>query len=106
MHDMGEMRNYLEKGLDIHVAGTKFLQGTRLFGWTGCDTNEINDISEAYNDFYKLAQQSDVYSSIDWKSQAAKEFWGATTGKTAIPDDRKEQIKRMSISISYEIFLT
>src|SRR6187402_2513262 len=47
------------------------LRGTHLFGWKGCETEEVNAISQAYNDFYELARQPVVYNSIDWTSQAA-----------------------------------
>ena len=76
----------------------KSVRGTRLFGWTGCDVNEQKIIVESYNDFYKLAQQKEVYDNIDWTDKSATEFWGASKGKKAISDDTKKQIKRRSKS--------
>ncbi|KAI9680922.1 MAG: hypothetical protein M1829_001002 [Trizodia sp. TS-e1964] len=56
------------------------LRGTRLFGFKGCQTPEANAISEAYNDFYTLSQQSSLYKNLDWTSQAANDFWGPSSG--------------------------
>ena len=42
------------------------LRGTHLFGWKGCTNEEANMIAVAYDDFYKLAQEPALYSSIDW----------------------------------------
>ena len=68
---------------------------TRLFGWKGCGTNEKNIIKQAYNDFYKLAQQKSLYSNIDWNSQPAREFWGhATQANKQISSATKGEIKR------------
>jgi len=46
---------------------TKSIRGTRLYGWKGCAHEETQKIAEAYDDFYTLAQQPDVYNNIDWK---------------------------------------
>jgi len=70
------------------------LRGTRLFGYTGCGFNEKKAINEAYDDFYYLAQQEELFKNIAWNDQPAKEFWGAAAGRTPIPDKTKEEIRR------------
>ena len=47
------------------------IRGVHLFDWKGCETRESNAISEAYNDFYKLANQLEVYNKIDWDGQVS-----------------------------------
>ena len=47
------------------------IRGVHLYGWKGCDARESNAISEAYNDFYKLANQQEVYNKIDWDGQVS-----------------------------------
>lgn len=73
---------------------TKNTLGTRLFGWEGCSVPESQQIAEAYDDFYTLAQQDGVAKNIDWSSQAAFDFWGSSVGKYKIPDSRKAEIQR------------
>lgn len=73
---------------------TENLRGTRLYGWADCQTNEINDITEAWNDFHTLANQDSVYKNIDWSENIARDFWGPSTGPNAIPDSRKTEILR------------
>lgn len=50
---------------------TDNLRGARLFGYKGCGNDEANNIAEAYNDFYKLANQVTVYNKIDWSDQVS-----------------------------------
>ena len=45
------------------------LRGVHLFGWKGCSGDEGKWIKEAYGDFYKLAQQPELYNNIDWNDQ-------------------------------------
>lgn len=45
------------------------LRGVHLFGWKGCSGDEGKWIKEAYGDFYKLAQQPELYNNIDWSDQ-------------------------------------
>lgn len=45
------------------------LRGVRLFGYKGCTNQEGNAINVAYNDFYKLAQQPELYNHINWNDQ-------------------------------------
>lgn len=47
------------------------IRGVHLFGWKGCSNAEGNMISEAYNDFYKLANQLEIYKKIDWNDQVS-----------------------------------
>jgi hypothetical protein len=70
------------------------LRGTHLFGWKGCDNDEVNGITQAYNDFYTLAQQPEVYNSIDWASNAATDFWGPNNPPNVVPDDTRKEIQR------------
>jgi hypothetical protein len=78
-------------GSNITIAN---LRGTHLFGWKGCEKEEVNEITTAYNDFYTLAQQLSVYNNIDWKSQAATDFWGPSSGVNVVPDDTRKEIQR------------
>jgi len=57
------------KGEDLTIAN---LRGVHLFGWKGCSGDEGKWIKEAYNDFYKLAQQPELYNNIDWNDQVNK----------------------------------
>ena len=71
-------------------------RGTRLFGWKGCAENEVNLITQAWNDFYKLAQQKDLYKDIDWTSQAALDIWGHSTApRRQLSDETKKEIKQI-----------
>ena len=70
------------------------LRGTHLFGWKGCSNEEVNGITEAYNDFYTLAQQPEVYNSIDWTSSAATDFWGPNNPPNVVPDNTRKEIQR------------
>jgi len=85
-----------------HANGTNIdvqaLRGTRLYGWKGCEVQEQKDLAQAYDDFYKLAQQTEVYNNIVWDDQAAKEFFGPAFGVNKIPDARRKQIQRKSFS--------
>ncbi|KAL9618507.1 MAG: hypothetical protein Q9160_006763 [Pyrenula sp. 1 TL-2023] len=81
-----------KNGKNIDV---KNVRGVHLFGWTACEQNERSIIEETYDDFYKLAQQQEVYNNIDWNHQAAREFWGAASGKKPIKDDTKKQIQHL-----------
>jgi hypothetical protein len=73
---------------------TKNILGVRLFGWAGCELKESQDIAEAYDDFYTLAQQQSVYQSIAWDEEAAIDFFGPSRGPYAVPDDLRQQIQR------------
>jgi len=55
---------------------------------------ESQDIAEAYDDFYTLAQQQSVYQRIAWDEEAAIDFFGPSQGPYAVPDDRRQQIQR------------
>src|SRR5208282_450281 len=68
------------------------LRGTRLYGWKGCGSSEKNDIAQAFDDFYTLAQQPEVYNNIGWSDLAARQFFGPTVGRNRITDKRKVQI--------------
>jgi hypothetical protein len=68
--------------------------GTRLFGWVGCSVEESQMIAEAYDDFYKLAQQDGVYQNIAWDEEAAIEFFGPSRGVYAVSDTRRAEIQR------------
>jgi hypothetical protein len=72
------------------------IAGTRLFGWKGCGEIEVDAIKDAWDDFYKLAQQNSVYKNLDWTSQAATDFWGPGSGEKVIPDNTRAEIKRTS----------
>ena len=56
-------------GEDLTIAS---LRGVHLFGWKGCSGQEGKWIQEAYNDFYKLAQQPELYNNIDWNDQVSR----------------------------------
>lgn len=45
------------------------LRGVHLFGYKGCSGQESVWIKEAYSDFYKLAQQPELYNNIDWSDE-------------------------------------
>ena len=47
------------------------LRGIRLFGFKGCSNHNANAIDVAYNDFYKLANQEEVYNQISWDDQVS-----------------------------------
>ena len=71
-------------------------RGTRLFGRKGCNKNQVNLITEAWNDFYKLAQQKELYDEIDWSSQAALDIWGHSTApKKQLSDETKKETKQI-----------
>lgn len=72
------------------------IAGTRLYGWKGCSPNEAEDIKDAWDGFYELAQQKSLYENIDWASTAATDFWGPVAGMYAIPDDTRKEIQRKS----------
>lgn len=71
-------------------------RGTRLFGWKGCGTEQVNAITQAWNDFHKLASQKDLYEEIDWTSQAALDIWGHSTDpRKQLSDETKGEIKQI-----------
>jgi hypothetical protein len=72
------------------------LRGTRLYGWKGCEAKETNLITEAWDDFHKLADQLEVSNNIGFNEQSAREFWGASSGRNALSQDTKKQILRKS----------
>lgn len=70
------------------------LRGVHLFGWKGCTGERAKLIKQAFNDFFTLSNQFEVYNNIDWNSPAAKDFWGPADGPNKIPDDTREEIAR------------
>jgi hypothetical protein len=76
------------------------LRGTRLYGWKGCGSPERNDITQAFDDFYTLSQQPEVYNSIGWTGLAARQFFGPEVGRNSIPDKRKKEIQRRFLAES------
>jgi hypothetical protein len=78
-------------GSNISIAN---LRGTRLYGWKGCASSEMNIITQAYNDFHTLAKQPAIYKNIDFSSLAARQFWGPVTGRNRINNDRMKEIQR------------
>lgn len=50
------------------------LRGVHLFGWKGCTDPHKTMISQTYDDFYKLAQQPELYNNIDWSEQVGFSF--------------------------------
>lgn len=65
------------------------LRGTRLYGWKGCEVDDMKDIAAAFDDFYKLA--SPLAYNIDWASEVAEDFWG----NNKVPDYRRTQIQQI-----------
>ena len=57
------------KGPDGKNLTTENIRGVHLFGYKGCTNREANAINYAYNDFYKLAQQPDLYNHINWNDE-------------------------------------
>ncbi|TGJ79062.1 hypothetical protein E0Z10_g9703 [Xylaria hypoxylon] len=76
-----------DDGSDIAIEN---LRGTRLYGWDQCGNN-WKPIAEAWKEFNSLASQAGIKADIDWNSDAALEFFGATT--TTIGNDRKQYIQ-------------
>lgn len=70
------------------------LRGVRLFGWKGCSTPDVKTISDAFDDFEKIATIEALYKNIDWTAQAATDIWGHGSGNKAVTDARKAQIQR------------
>jgi hypothetical protein len=70
------------------------LRGVHLFGFKGCAKGDADGIKQAYNDFYTLSNQLSVYNNIDWKAQAATDFWGPASGPNQIPDGTRKEIQR------------
>ncbi len=70
------------------------LRRAHLFGWKGCSNEESNDTAKAYDGFFTLAQQLDVYNKIDRCSPAATDFWGPASGINVIPDGTLKEIQR------------
>lgn len=84
---------YQEDGSNFTAANWR---GTRLFKWKGCDENQVNAITQAWNDFHKLASQEELYKDIDWTSQAALDIWGHSTDpRKQLSDDTKAEIKQI-----------
>lgn len=67
-----------EDGSNITIEN---LRGARLFGWDGCNTDQKKNIPDAWADFHSLVSQDGIKDNIDWKGQAAQEFFGAAEGK-------------------------
>lgn len=79
-------------GSDISIDS---IRGVRLFGWKGCGGGDREKvIARAYNDFYKLSNQQAVYNAINWKGDAAIDFFGPGEGDHKIPDDTRKEIQR------------
>ncbi|KAL9108235.1 MAG: hypothetical protein Q9227_006973 [Pyrenula ochraceoflavens] len=74
---------------------TTNLRGTRLYGWKGCTKADSDIITEAYDDFYYLANQKALYQNIDWTDQPVKDFFGPSTGASKITDDRRTEIQQI-----------
>ena len=79
---------------DGNLIDAQNLRGTRLFGYTGCTSDDKKIIHSTYDNFYKLSHVDGLYQNFAWNEQAAKGMWGATSGRTPIPDERKEEIRR------------
>ncbi|KAI4197393.1 MAG: hypothetical protein LQ350_005944 [Teloschistes chrysophthalmus] len=71
------------------------LRGVHLFGYKGCSGQESVWIKEAYSDFYKLAQQPELYNNIDWSDEAIKEFFGPNSNAYKIPPDTRAEIQQI-----------
>lgn len=91
---------------------TENWRGTRLFGWKGCGVNEVNSITEAWNDFYTLAQQKSLYQNIDWSGRPAQEIWGHSTAdkykmsdKTRIKSSRSSN-KHSRCTVTYHVLFS
>ena len=56
-------------GTDLTIEN---LRGVYLYGWKGCSREESRWVTNAYNDFCKLAQQQELYNNIDWSDQVNK----------------------------------
>ena len=67
--------------------------GTRLFGYTGCASDERTAINNAYYDMSTIAETAGVYSNIDWNAAAALEFFGPSIGSNAVTAERQQQIQ-------------
>lgn len=77
----------------IGSISVSFTRPTQLYGWKGCQPDEVKAITEAYGDFHTLATQPDVFEKIDWNHQAAKDFWGPVKGDGKVTDERKQNIQ-------------
>ncbi|KAL9585289.1 MAG: hypothetical protein Q9212_001613 [Teloschistes hypoglaucus] len=71
------------------------LRGVHLFGFKGCSGEEGAWIKEAYGDFYKLAQQAELYNNIDWNDQVMKDFFGPNSKAYKIPPDTRAEIQQI-----------
>lgn len=67
------------------------LQGTRLFGWTRCNSSQVKMIREAWKDRRTLVKDDKIHKDLDWDGKAAVDFLGPS-GK--IPKARRKQIQR------------
>ncbi|KAF2677923.1 hypothetical protein K458DRAFT_491629 [Lentithecium fluviatile CBS 122367] len=81
------------------------IRGTRLYGYEGCGEREKSIINEAYKDFHTLVDQAVLWAFIEWDTQGAKEFWGATAGRAPIKDEQKKQIQQI-YNAAKEIYST
>ncbi|KAK8097495.1 GDSL-like lipase/acylhydrolase [Apiospora sp. TS-2023a] len=70
------------------------LRGTRLFGWDGCDKPQGKKIRETWDEFHSLVSQDGIKDNIDWKGQAAQDFFGAPEGK-GLPQDVQAHIQQI-----------
>ncbi|EEP77720.1 predicted protein [Uncinocarpus reesii 1704] len=80
---------------DINDVSVKYSRPTQLYGWKGCGDDEKKAIAEAYRDFQLLASQPDVFESIDWNHQAAKDFWGPVKGDGRVTDEKRKEIQEI-----------
>lgn len=71
------------------------LRGARLFGYWGCNEERRRLINGAYDDFHKLADQLELWNKIDWKGDAAQDFFAVDDDEKNIhiPDDTRKEIK-------------
>lgn len=73
--------------------------GTRLFGWQGCGgegSAESQYIKDAYDDMNRIASLAETSSNIDWKGQAAKDYFGPSAGKNIVRDGTRKEITSMN----------
>lgn len=69
-------------------------RSTKLYGWKGCTNHESNEITNAYNDFDTMVNVDGTWQNIDWKSKAATDFWGPSSGRFQVPDNTRTEIQR------------
>ncbi|KAG4427331.1 hypothetical protein IFR05_017186, partial [Cadophora sp. M221] len=76
--------------------------GTRLFGWQGCGgegSAESQYIKDAYDDMNRIASLAETSSNIDWKGQAAKDYFGPSAGKNIVRDGTRKEIANIMKSV-------